>query len=175
MQSNCVAGTVAVIGLGYVGLPLAEAFARYLQVYGVDVNPARVESIRRSPAIKGLTVTTDPSVVSRAQFAIIAVPTPVTRSKQPDLACVCGAAASVGKYLRAGTIVVLESTVYPGVTEEVMVPILEAESGLRCGLDFKVAYCPERINPGDPEHTIDRSTKVVSGMDEATADKVADL
>jgi len=175
MQSNVVAGTVAVIGLGYVGLPLAEAFARHLQVYGVDVNPARVESIRRSPAVKGLTVTTDPSVVSRAQFAIIAVPTPVTPSKQPDLACVRGAATSVGKHLRAGTIGVLESTVYPGVTEEVVVPILEAESGLRCGRDFKVAYCPERINPGDPEHTIDRSTKVVSGMDEETADKVAAL
>jgi len=174
MQNHNVAGTVAVVGLGYVGLPLAEAFARHLPVYGVDVNPSRVESIRRSP-VKGLTVTTDPSVVSEARFAIIAVPTPVTRSKQPDLSCVRGAAASVGKHLRAGTIVVLESTVYPGVTEEVVVPILEAESGLRCGPDFKVAYCPERINPGDPEHTIDRSTKVVSGMDDETADQVAAL
>ncbi len=175
MQNRNVAGPVAVVGLGYVGLPLAQAFARHLPVYGIDANPARVESIRRSSPVAGLTVTTDPSVVASSRFAIIAVPTPVTRSKQPDLAPVRGAASSVGKYLRAGTTVVLESTVYPGVTEEVMVPILEAESGLRCGVDFKVAYCPERINPGDPEHTIDRSTKVVSGMDEETADQVAAL
>jgi UDP-N-acetyl-D-glucosamine/UDP-N-acetyl-D-galactosamine dehydrogenase len=113
--------------------------------------------------------------MSPAEFIIIAVPTPVTRFKEPDLDFVRGAAESVGHHLRKGTTVILESTVYPGVTEEIMVPILESASGLRCGEDFFVAYCPERINPGDLEHTIEKSTKVVSGSTPEVADRVASL
>jgi UDPglucose 6-dehydrogenase/UDP-N-acetyl-D-galactosamine dehydrogenase len=169
------AQTVAVVGLGYVGLPLAEAFAGHLPVTGVDADAVRVEAVQRAPSIPGLTVTGDVAAIESSDFVIIAVPTPVTRSKEPDLSFVRGAAASVGAHLKRGMVVILESTVYPGVTEEVLAPLLEKQSGLRCGEDFKIAYCPERINPGDPEHTIGRSTKVVSGMDDDTTDRVAAL
>jgi len=169
------APVVAVVGLGYVGLPLAEAFARHMRVVGVDSDEHKVQALRRTVQSPNLAITTDAAAISPARFVIIAVPTPVTRFKEPDLGCVRGAAESVGRHLRKGMTVILESTVYPGVTEEVMTPILEAMSGLCCGRDFTVAYCPERINPGDLEHTIEKSTKVVSGSDPATADEVAAL
>jgi len=169
------APTVAIVGLGYVGLPLAEAFSRHIPVVGVDSNPERVNELRASNGKSDLTITADTGAVAEADFVIIAVPTPVTAFKEPDLSYVRGAAKSVGLHLRRGMTVILESTVYPGVTEDVMVPILEAASGLHCGSDFKVAYCPERINPGDSEHTIEKSTKVVSGCDPETAERVAAL
>ena len=169
------APTVAIVGLGYVGLPLAEAFSRHIPVVGVDSNPERVNELRASNGKSDLTITADTGAVAEADFVIIAVPTPVTAFKEPDLSYVRGAAKSVGLHLRRGMTVILESTVYPGVTEDVMVPILEAASGLHCGSDFKVAYCPERINPGDSEHTIEKSTKVVSGCDPETAEHVAAL
>jgi len=166
---------VAVVGLGYVGLPLAEAFARHMHVVGVDCDAHKIEALRPTVESASLHLTTDAGEVAPARFVIIAVPTPVTRFKEPDLGFVRGAAESVGRHLRKGMTVILESTVYPGVTEEVMTPILESESGLRCGRDFTVAYCPERINPGDLEHTIEKSTKVVSGSDAETAERVAAL
>ena len=169
------APSVAVVGLGYVGLPLAEAFARHMPVAGVDSDAAKVQALRSSIQTANLTITTDPAAMSGAEFIIIAVPTPVTRFKEPDLGCVRGAAESVGRHLRTGTTVILESTVYPGVTEEIMIPILESASGLRCGTDFAVAYCPERINPGDLEHTIEKSVKVVSGSTPEVAARVASL
>ncbi len=166
---------VAVVGLGYVGLPLAEAFARHMPVVGVDSDAARVEQLRRTITQPGLCITTDPASIRPARFVIIAVPTPVTRFKEPDLSCVRAAAEEVGAHLVPGMTVILESTVYPGVTEEVVLPVLESASGLHCGRDFSIAYCPERINPGDLEHTIEKSTKVVSGSDAATAEQVAAL
>ncbi len=166
---------VAVVGLGYVGLPLAEAFASHMPVVGVDSNERKVAELRAQLHSDNLDITTDAAAITPARFVIIAVPTPVTRFKEPDLGYVRGAAESVGRHMRTGMTIILESTVYPGVTEEVMVPILEKISGLTCGCDFTVAYCPERINPGDVEHTIEKSTKVVSGSDEETARNVAAL
>lgn len=174
-RNSDTAPTVAVIGLGYVGLPLAEAFSRHLPVIGVDSNTAKVRDLQNTAHHENLLLTSDPASVSHADFVIIAVPTPVTAHKEPDLGCVQGAAESIGAHLRKGMTVILESTVYPGVTEEVVAPILERASGLRCGQDFKMAYCPERINPGDKEHTIEKSTKVVSGSDPDTAHRVAEL
>ncbi len=174
-QNKTSSARVAVVGLGYVGLPLAQAFARHMTVVGIDSSDARVDELRAENQEANLTITTDPRAAADVEFVIVAVPTPVTAFKDPDLSCVRGAAQSVGRHLTRGTTVILESTVYPGVTEDVMVPILEQESGLRCGTDFKVAYCPERINPGDGEHTIEKSTKVVSGCDADTAERVAAL
>ncbi len=164
-----------VVGLGYVGLPLAEAFARTLHVIGFDIDTNKVKKLRSGNTNPNFFVTDDPKEIGRADFSIICVPTPVTPSKQPDLAPVISAAKIIGKNMKKGSIVVLESTVYPGVTEEVVAPILEKESGLKCGRDFKVGYSPERINPGDKEHVVERITKVVSGMDEETRERVAEL
>ncbi|MDZ4230426.1 MAG: nucleotide sugar dehydrogenase, partial [Dehalococcoidales bacterium] len=166
--------TVCVTGLGYVGLPLAEAFSKSLKVIGFDIDADKVAMLKRSNNNRNLILTSNPGDIRQADFIIICVPTPVTRSKEPDLSPVKAAAATVGRNLKKNSLVILESTVYPGVTEEVMKPILE-EGGLKCGPDFKIAYCPERINPGDEEHTIDKITKVVSGMDEETTELVARL
>jgi len=179
---------VCVVGLGYVGLPLAEAFARSLKVIGFDTDAEKVHELSRnathhaspvthhpSPITRNLTFTTDRKEIGKADFVIICVPTPVTESKEPDLSHVRSAAETIGQNMKKGTVVILESTVYPGVTEEIVAPILEKGSGFKCGEDFKVAYSPERINPGDEEHTIDKVTKVVAGMDEKTTELVAEL
>jgi UDP-N-acetyl-D-galactosamine dehydrogenase len=161
----------AVVGLGYVGLPLAEAFSRHLPTIGFDIDTARVREIARThPRIQA---TTDPGRLREADYILICVPTPVTRAKQPDLEPVCSAAAVVGRHLKRGATVVLESTVYPGVTEEIVRPILERESGLACGDGFRIGYSPERINPGDPVHTLSTVVKVVAGMDRATTGDLA--
>jgi UDP-N-acetyl-D-galactosamine dehydrogenase len=165
---------VGVVGLGYVGLPLAQAFARDLPVIGFDINRERVNELKRRNKNDNFTITDVPVQISEADFIIIAVPTPVTRSKEPDLSYVVEAAKIVRRHMKKGATVILESTVYPGVTEEVVKPILE-ESGMVCGIDFKIGYSPERINPGDTAHTIDQVTKVVSGMDQETLEKVASL
>jgi UDPglucose 6-dehydrogenase/UDP-N-acetyl-D-galactosamine dehydrogenase len=162
------------MGLGYVGLPLAEGFAKSLKVVGFDTDSMRVNGLIRSNANHNLLITNDARKLRKADFVIIAVPTPVTKTKDPDLRYVKSATRLAAQNLKKGSIVILESTVYPGVTEEVVKPILE-EYGLKCGSDFKVAYCPERINPGDKEHTLEAVTKVVSGMDEETTETVADL
>jgi UDP-N-acetyl-D-galactosamine dehydrogenase len=167
--------TVCIVGLGYVGLPLIEAFAKSLKVIGYDINARRVAELNKKYKKSAITFTSDPTRLSQADFTIICVPTPVTKMKEPDLSPIASATAVVGRNLKRGSVVILESTVYPGVTEEIMMPILEKESGLKCGRDFKIAYAPERVNPGDSKHTVNKITKVVSGMDEETRDLVAEL
>jgi UDP-N-acetyl-D-galactosamine dehydrogenase len=164
---------VCVVGLGYVGLPLARAFSKSLKVIGFDLDGEKLKALNDNQN-PNILFTNDPEYIRKADFVIIAVPTPVTKSKDPDLSYVKSASKIVSDNLKRGSVVILESTVYPGVTEEVMVPILE-ESGLKCGTDFKIAYSPERINPGDGEHVLSTITKVVSGMDEETLKAVAEL
>jgi UDPglucose 6-dehydrogenase/UDP-N-acetyl-D-galactosamine dehydrogenase len=166
--------TVCVVGLGYVGQPLAEAFSSHLRTIGFDIVTEKVNRINGSNGGK-LFCTSDPASIKQADFVLICVPTPITKHKEPDLAPVKSAAEVVGRNLKRGAIVVLESTVYPGVTEEIVVPILEQQSGLKCGVDFKVGYSPERVNPGDDAHSIDKITKIVSGMDEESTRLLAEL
>ena len=166
--------TVCVVGLGYVGLPLANAFSKHLKTIGFDIDRAKTQELSENNN-DNLICSSDPSSIKQSDFVIIAVPTPVTKSKEPDLFYVNSAAEIVGKNLKNGAIVVLESTVYPGVTDEFIAPILEHESGLKCGVDFKIGYSPERINPGDEAHALDKITKIVAGMDEATTETLADL
>jgi UDPglucose 6-dehydrogenase/UDP-N-acetyl-D-galactosamine dehydrogenase len=156
--------TVCVIGLGYVGLPLAEDFSCHIRTIGYRRDQNKVDELNKIPGNR-IEATTDPHRIKEADFVIIAVPTPVTKAKDPDLEPVISASEVVGQHLKKGAIVVLESTVYPGVTEEIMGPILERESGLHCGKDFKIGYSPERINPGDEEHILKNITKIVSAMD----------
>jgi UDPglucose 6-dehydrogenase/UDP-N-acetyl-D-galactosamine dehydrogenase len=164
---------IAIVGLGYVGLPLAEEFSKHFKVIGYDNNEKKVKKLRQ--LYNKFEITSDSSKIKIADFIIIAVPTPVTKSKQPDLFPVTSASLIVGQNLKKGAIVVLESTVYPGVTEEIMGPILEKESGLKVGKDFKIGYSPERVNPGDKKHTIDKITKIISGMDMESANQIKEL
>lgn len=174
---------LSLVGLGYVGMPIAVEFAKHVPVIGFDINEAKVEQYKQGhdatnevgdEALAHTTVdfTADPTRLEEARFHIVAVPTPVNQDKTPDLTPVIGASETLGKHLKPGSIVVYESTVYPGVTEDVCVPILERESGLRCGEDFKVGYSPERINPGDRVHTLTTIRKVVSGMDDESAELI---
>ena len=175
---------IALVGLGYVGMPIAVSFSNKAEVIGFDVNAQKVEMYKSgvdptkevgNEVIKNCTVdfTCDESRLKEAKFIIVAVPTPVNNDHTPDLSPVEGASRVVGRNLTKGVIVVYESTVYPGVTEDICVPILEKESGLKCGVDFKVGYSPERINPGDKVHRLETIIKIVSGMDEETLDTVA--
>ena len=164
---------VCVVGLGYVGLPLAEAFSKHIKVIGFDVNEKKIKEMKN--ANYNFNITSDPSKIKMADFVIIAVPTPVSKSKEPDLSFVISASRIVGQNLKKGAIVVLESTVYPGVTEEIVGPILEKESSLKLGSDFKIGYSPERVNPGDDTHTIDKIIKIVSGMDEESTNELVEL
>lgn len=177
---------VSVIGLGYVGLPVAVAFGKLARTIGFDINQQRLDELRSGRdrthevepadlADTNIVFTNDIKVLSEADFHIVAVPTPVDNAHQPDLTPVEKSSETVGRALKRGDIVVYESTVYPGVTEDVCVPILERVSGLKCGSDFFVGYSPERINPGDKEHTFTKIMKVVSGQDAATLDVVADV
>ena len=175
---------ISLVGLGYVGMPLAVAFAKKAPVVGFDVNELKIEKYLKGidvtnevgdEAIKASTVdfTSDETKLRSCNFHIVAVPTPTNEDKTPDLKPVIGASEILGRNLTKGSIVVYESTVYPGVTEEICVPILERESGLKCGQDFKIGYSPERINPGDKVHRLENIVKIVSGMDAETLDKVA--
>ncbi len=175
---------VAVIGLGYVGLPIALEFARNISVIGFDINAERVEKMKNkidpsgelpSEAFNGCDIvfTNSLDILREARFFIVAVPTPIDDHKLPDLKPLIGASTSIGKVLKKGDYVVYESTVYPGCTEEDCVPVLEELSGLKFGTDFKVGYSPERINPGDKEHTITKIKKVVSGCDAESLDVIA--
>lgn len=175
---------LSLVGLGYVGMPIAVAFARKLQVIGYDLNEKKIELYKAgidptnevgNEAIQQTTVefTSDETKLREAKFHIVAVPTPVYEDHNPDLTPVKGASEIVGRNLTRGSIVVYESTVYPGVTEEICVPILERESGLKCGVDFKVGYSPERINPGDKVHRLETITKIVSGMDAESLEEIA--
>ena len=175
---------LSLVGLGYVGMPIAVAFAKKIKVVGYDLNEKKIELYKSgvdptkevgNEVIRNTTVefTCDETKLREAKFHIVAVPTPVYDDHTPDLTPVEGASRILGRNLTPGSIVVFESTVYPGVTEEVCVPILEKESGLKCGVDFKVGYSPERINPGDKVHRLETITKIVSGMDDETLDIVA--
>jgi UDPglucose 6-dehydrogenase/UDP-N-acetyl-D-galactosamine dehydrogenase len=166
--------TVCVIGLGYVGLPLAEDFSQHIRTIGYRRDRKSVDELNKKPGNK-IEATTDPSRIKEADFVIIAVPTPITKAKDPDLEPVISASKTVGQNLKKGAIVVLESTVYPGVTEEVMAPILERESGMKCGRDFFIGYSPERTNPGDEEHILKNICKIVAGMNKKTTDALCDL
>jgi UDP-N-acetyl-D-galactosamine dehydrogenase len=179
--------TVAVVGLGYVGLPVAVEFGKQRNTVGYDLSMKKVSRLKQGldatgevsaeelAGAKHLRVTDDPEAIREADFVIIAVPTPVNAARQPDFSPLEGASRTVGKYLKPGAIVVYESTVYPGTTEEICVPILERASGMRWKHDFHVGYSPERINPGDKEHSFTRIKKVVAGDDPVTLAKVADL
>ncbi len=175
---------LALVGLGYVGMPIAVAFAKKTDVIGFDFNKEKIAKYKEGidptkevgdEAIRETTVdfTADPGRLKEAGFIIVAVPTPVNDDHTPDLTPVEGASRFVGQNLTPGTIVVFESTVYPGVTEDICVPIIEKESGLKCGVDWKIGYSPERINPGDKVHRLQTIVKIVSGMDEETLDQVA--
>jgi UDP-N-acetyl-D-galactosamine dehydrogenase len=166
--------TVCIIGLGYVGLPLAEDFSRHIRTIGYRRDQKKVDELNKTPGNK-IKATTDPKMIKKADFVIIAVPTPVTKAKDPDLEPVISASEVVGKNLKKGAIVVLESTVYPGVSEDIMVPILERESKMKCGKDFFIGYSPERINPGDEEHILKNITKIVAGMDKKSSDDLCEL
>lgn len=167
--------TVCIIGLGYVGFPLAEAFSKHLRVIGFDIDQEKLYKLNNENRNTGIVFTNESDAINEADFIVICVPTPVTESKEPDLSHIKGAAKIIGQNMKKGCVVILESTVYPGVTEEVLKPILETETGMKCGYDFKIAYSPERINPGDTEHTIDKITKIVAGIDEETTEMVAEL
>jgi UDP-N-acetyl-D-galactosamine dehydrogenase len=176
--------SVAVIGLGYVGLPLATAFSKVLPTIGFDINPDRIAELQNGSDRNGeidqanlrvpsLELTSEPSQLQRASLIIVAVPTPVDKAKSPDLSPLIEASRLVGKHLTPNTVVVYESTVYPGCTEEVCIPVLERESGLKSGVNFKVGYSPERVNPGDTEHTLENVKKIVAGQDRETSELLA--
>ncbi len=179
--------TIAVVGLGYVGLPLAVEFGKKYDTIGYDLSEAKIANYRNYcdptgevpteelKAATRLEVTTDPSQLSRADFIVVAVPTPVDAAHIPDFSPLVGASTTVGKNMKKGAIVVYESTVYPGATEEVCIPLLEKHSGLKWKEDFHVGYSPERVNPGDKERTITKIVKVVSGDDGPTLDRVAEI
>lgn len=175
MKYNLDEAVACILGLGYVGLPLAEAFAKSLKVIGFDINGDKIKTLNQNNDNRNLVFTNEPKEMGKASFIIICVPTPVTRSKEPDLSFVKGAAEIIGRNMKKGSTVILESTVYPGVSEEIVKPILEKVSGFKCGEDFHIAYSPERMNPGDKEHSIDKTVKVVAGADKQTTDLVAEL
>ncbi len=177
---------LAVIGLGYVGLPLAAEFAKSVPTIGFDINCEKLEAYKAGIDVTGelqegelnntkLQFTCDENDLDEASFFIIAVPTPINRDKTPNLKPIVSASEIVGRHLSKGSVVVYESTVYPGVTEEICIPILESFSSLKCGPDFKIGYSPERINPGDKEHTLRKIKKIVSGMDEEALDTIAQV
>ncbi len=176
--------SLSLVGLGYVGLPIALAFARKISVIGFDINAARIELMKKGidPSDElepeafqqtDILFTADRQVLKQAAFHIIAVPTPIDKHNLPDLTPLLSATRTVGSILKKGDYVVYESTVYPGTTDEECRTILEDLSGLKCGIDFKLGYSPERINPGDKEHTITTITKIVSACDEEALDEIA--
>lgn len=177
---------LSLVGLGYVGLPIAVAFSKKVDVIGFDINSRKIETYKNgidptkevgNEAIRRCKVnfTSDETKLREAKFHIVAVPTPVRSDKVPDLSPVIGASEVLGRNLTKGSVVVYESTVYPGVTEDICVPILEKESGLKCGTDFKVGYSPERINPGDKKHRLENIVKIVSGMDYEALETIANV
>lgn len=178
--------TLAVVGLGYVGLPLAHGFSKKVNTLGFDISKYKIDQYKQGIDVtrevgdeelkaSNIQFSYDENDLKSASFIVIAVPTPINDDKTPDLSPVIGASRTVGKNLTKGSIVVYESTVYPGVTEDICVPILEKESGLKCGVDFKVGYSPERINPGDLTHRLNNITKIVSGIDEDSLEEIANV
>ncbi len=178
--------TVPDVGIGYVGLPLAVAFSAHTRVIAFDINALRIAELCHGRDYthsvssdllrqKNLTFTADPALLNQAHVVIVAVPTPITKANKPDLRPLISSVKIVGKNIQRGATVVYESTVYPGVTEDICIPLLEKYSGMKCGPDFKIAYSPERINPGDKIHTLTTTTKIVAGMDAETLEAVASL
>jgi UDPglucose 6-dehydrogenase/UDP-N-acetyl-D-galactosamine dehydrogenase len=153
MNSKIKEKIVCIIGLGYVGLKLAESFSNNMKTIGFDIDSIKINILKEN-GDNDINYTYDPSMIKEADYVIIAVPTPLTKSKQPDLIYVKSAVKTVGKNLKKNSTIILDSNVYPGVTEEIVKPILEKESGFKCGEYFKIGYSPERVNPGDEEHTI---------------------
>lgn len=177
---------IGVVGLGYVGLPLAVSFAKKYNVIGFDINKSKIEKYMNGMDVTGeigneelkqtnISFTNNEKELNKADFIIVAVPTPIDNHKKPDLTPVIGSSEIVGRNLKKGAVVIYESTVYPGLTKEICMPILEEQSKMKCGTDFKIAYSPERINPGDKVHRFETITKIVSGMDEETLELVATL
>lgn len=177
---------LSLVGLGYVGMPIAVEFAKHVKVIGFDVDESKIALYRegvdptkevgdKAIASTSVEFTSDAASLEEARFHIVAVPTPVNQDKTPDLSPVIGASRTLGRHLKPGSIVVYESTVYPGVTEDVCVPVLERESGLTCGVDFKVGYSPERINPGDKVHTLTTICKIVSGQDSESLEEIKNV
>jgi UDP-N-acetyl-D-galactosamine dehydrogenase len=175
---------VCIVGMGYVGLPLAINLSKHFPVSGFDINQKKIDALKQGIDPMGemtaselknskIIYTTDPKSITESNFVIVAIPTPITKAKTPDLTLVIKASETVGKYISKGSIVVYESTVYPGVTEDICIPIIEKNSGLKCVIDWKIGYSPERVNPGDKEHTIDRITKIVSGIDAESLEIIA--
>jgi UDP-N-acetyl-D-galactosamine dehydrogenase len=175
---------IAVVGLGYVGLPIAVAFGKRQRVIGFDINKAKIAGLQNGLDRTGevssselntsdVQYTYQPGDLRAADFIIVAIPTPINKALQPDLTALRESSELIGANLSPGSIVVFESTVYPGATEEVCLPILEQASGMTCGVDFKLGYSPERINPGDKEHTLEKIVKVVSAQDDASLEIVA--
>ena len=174
---------IGVIGLGYVGLPLAVAFSEKYQVLGFDINQDKINEYKSGNDLTNevgeklkkskIEFTSDEKKIGRMDFIIIAVPTPINKLKKPDFEPLKSASKIVGKNLKKGAIVVYESTVYPGATEEICIPILEKYSKMKCGKDFKVGYSPERINPGDKIHTVENIVKIVSATDKSTLEKIS--
>jgi UDP-N-acetyl-D-galactosamine dehydrogenase len=185
-MANQFSPKIALIGLGYVGLPIAVAFGKKSPVVGFDISTEKVDELKAGIDRTGevdaqdlqstqVTYTADPAQIKLCDFIIVAVPTPITEAQIPDFRALEGASEIIGKNLSKGSIIVYESTVFPGATEEICVPILERFSGLKCGEDFKIGYSPERINPGDKVHTLQSIIKVVSAQDEDTLDKIAQV
>ena len=166
---------VCVVGAGYVGLPLSQVFARSLQTISYDIDVAKIRLLTENNGNPNHSFTSDPAEISKADFICISVPTPITKSKDPNMSFVETAAATIGQYFKRGSVIILESSVYPGVTEEIVKPILEKESGYRYGTQFRVAYSPERINPGDSEHEVEKITKIVAAEEEDTLNLIAEL
>lgn len=179
--------SIGIVGLGYVGLPLAVAFGKKIETIGFDISEDKIEEYKKRCDPTGevsqedfeqatmLTFTNNPSDLSKTDMLIVAVPTPIDKTKHPDLRHIVSASEVVGRNMKSDSIVVYESTVYPGVTEEICVPVLEKVSGMKCGKDFKIGYSPERINPGDKEHTLAKIVKVVAGQDEETLNEIAEV
>lgn len=178
--------SLALVGLGYVGLPLAVAMSRHMDVIGFDISAGRIRELEAGHDRTGevadeklqaasIRYSCDPAILGEAAVIIVAVPTPIDAHRNPDLTPVIGATRTVGRHMRTGCVIAYESTVYPGLTEEICIPLLEQESGLKHGVDFTVGYSPERINPGDKVHTLESIVKIVSGSDTATADLLAEI
>ncbi|MBI2861146.1 MAG: nucleotide sugar dehydrogenase [Chloroflexi bacterium] len=175
MVTKIKTATVCVVGAGYVGLPLSRRLSRSYQVISFDIDDKKIRRLSEQNGNPNHIFTTDSSLIAGADFILVCVPTPLTRNKQPDMSYIKQAAATVGQHMKKGVIVVVESSVYPGVTEELVGPILEQMSGYKCGQEFKLAYSPERLSPGDSEYSVDKVVKVVSACDDETLDEVVDL
>jgi UDP-N-acetyl-D-galactosamine dehydrogenase len=175
MVTEVKTATVCVVGAGYIGLPLSNSLARSYRVISYDIDTEKIRSLSEQNENPNHNFTTDPARIAEADFISICVPVPLSEGKRPDMSAIKEAATVVGWHMKKGTTIIIESSVYPGATEELFVPILERASGYECGKDFQIAYSPERTNSGDSEHDIDRVTKIVAAGDQQTLERVADL